>query len=794
MKTLLLFLNTKFYSTAQRLTLLFLICLQVRVVAQSPVVIYAPQSNNLAAGFFIPNSTASLAYSRAAFFIHRQELAPYANSSITSFSIPIVNNTNTVATVGNFTLYFQNTLNNRIWLPWNFSNAIFGMTTVYAGTLAIPAAGTSFITVNLQTPFLYTGAGMHLAYSWENAGPYTSTGVNAVCTDLFTGLENYGEQYWTMFSNSSLSPPPTIGGYTAWRPAFRFGANKLYSNDAYIVDAHAPGKILSSGNSESTVVFIGNSGTSSAQNVSVSMVSGGDNSYSATQVIPSLAPSSTQSLAFNGFAPTLSGLNTITLSILNADQDLTNNSVVLNQSVTCNEVSAGYLNGQFGGAYFGNGIPAILALPFSTPVTRTLTAIKLKVSNYSNSGNVAVSGVLTNATGSIIATTATVIANSAALLTMPFTTPFVMTPGLNYFYGVEVLTGNAYPIAADISFPLTPAQAFEIPIGGGTPVPLSDDMGNVYGITALFNYVPPVITTTGNKYSCSGSSVTLSATSATGYSWTTGATTNSITVSPVTTNTYYVRTFNSQCNTNASVAVFVSPIPSPSIVGSNTLCEGSTKIYNAVGAWSYTWSSGMVSAQDVIMGGAAGAQIISLSAMNVPCAPVTATFQVQVKAAPKLQIVSPYLTLCNSAVGGKTLQLSGQPLGGVFSGTNVSPSGIVTPGNNGLITAFYSYTNAVNSCSASTLLELPVSSCLGFEGTDATAGRIHVFPNPSADGLFQIQCDDLTELRLLSLDGKNLPVLRPANHLLDARELPPGIYLLEVSTAQAFYRIKLVRE
>jgi hypothetical protein len=649
------------------------------------------------------------------------------------------------------------------------------------------------MTVTLQTPFVYTGAGFNVAYSWENTGPYTNAPVDADCSNIFTGIENYGEQYWTMFSNSSVSAPNNLGGYYFCRPAFKFGGSKLYSNDTYIVDAHVPGKILSSGNSEATIVYVGNSGISSAQNVSVSMVCGGVNSYTATQVIPSIPASSTQSISFNAFNPTLSGLNTISLSILNSDQSLQNNAVSLNQSVTCNEVCSGFNSNGYSGAYFSGGMPDILAIPFTSPITRTLTSIKLRVSNYPNSNTVTVSGVLTDATGSIIATTNTFIASAAALMNMPLTSPYVMSPNVKYYYGVQVDDWNAYPIAADVATPLTPAQAFEIPIGGGTPIPLLDDMGYVYGVSAVFNYSAPAITTTGNKYSCAGSAVTLTATSVTGYSWATGATTNSLIVYPVITSTYYVRTFNTQCNTNASVAVFVSPIPSPSIVGSPTICQGSSKVYNALGAWSYTWDSGSNATQDVFTASQSGIQSITLSASNVPCPPVSASFQVQVKPAPSLQIISPYPTLCNTAVGGKTLQLTGQPLGGVFSGSNVSSTGVITPSANGVLTAFYSYTNVLSTCSATTNIQLSVSNCTGLE-SNLLSGGIKVYPNPSSDGLFQIEMPEGAEIKLYGLDGRCVPVMLRDASTLDASALASGVYLLEIKSESNLYQVKLIKQ
>ena len=101
----------------------------------------------------------------------------------------------------------------------------------------------------------------------------------------------------------------------------------------------------------------------------------------------------------------------------------------------------------------------------------------------------------------------------------------------------------------------------------------------------------PTITPSGATAICQNSSVQLTASGATSYSWSTGATTPTISVSAA--NTYTVKAIN-QCGTASnSVAVTVNPLPTVTATSNTTsLCTGSTATLTANGANTYTWSTG----------------------------------------------------------------------------------------------------------------------------------------------------------------------------------------------------------
>jgi gliding motility-associated-like protein len=94
-----------------------------------------------------------------------------------------------------------------------------------------------------------------------------------------------------------------------------------------------------------------------------------------------------------------------------------------------------------------------------------------------------------------------------------------------------------------------------------------------------------------NATICAGTSTILTATGATNYTWTTGATTSSINVSPVSLTTYSVVGETAGCTGTTSASVYVNSTPTLS-VNNPTLCQGENATLTANGANSYTWSTG----------------------------------------------------------------------------------------------------------------------------------------------------------------------------------------------------------
>ncbi len=115
----------------------------------------------------------------------------------------------------------------------------------------------------------------------------------------------------------------------------------------------------------------------------------------------------------------------------------------------------------------------------------------------------------------------------------------------------------------------------------------------------------PTVTVTGNTALCNSSTVDLSAPSGfSSYAWSTGATTQNITVS--TAGSYTVVVSNGGCTSPASDAIVVTTVavpakPSIVITGSTALCNGAFAVLSApTGFSNYVWSNGELTRQIVV--------------------------------------------------------------------------------------------------------------------------------------------------------------------------------------------------
>ncbi|MCW3072123.1 MAG: hypothetical protein JWO44_2013 [Bacteroidetes bacterium] len=109
--------------------------------------------------------------------------------------------------------------------------------------------------------------------------------------------------------------------------------------------------------------------------------------------------------------------------------------------------------------------------------------------------------------------------------------------------------------------------------------------------TATVSVLPSPNVTVNPASICAGQAAILSAAGASTYSWSTGAATNSISVSPSTTTSYSVSGTSSGCADTAFALVTVNPLP-VLVVNSASICNGQTATLTASGAASYSWSTG----------------------------------------------------------------------------------------------------------------------------------------------------------------------------------------------------------
>lgn len=122
-------------------------------------------------------------------------------------------------------------------------------------------------------------------------------------------------------------------------------------------------------------------------------------------------------------------------------------------------------------------------------------------------------------------------------------------------------------------------------------------VSNSNGCTRTGSYTVNVINNPvafiGDSTVCSNTSLNLSATGGTSYLWNTGATSSSISVSPIQYTLYTVTvTNNNICSATHSFPVYINSTPTASITGDFYACENESTIITASIGNSYLWSTG----------------------------------------------------------------------------------------------------------------------------------------------------------------------------------------------------------
>jgi len=151
-------------------------------------------------------------------------------------------------------------------------------------------------------------------------------------------------------------------------------------------------------------------------------------------------------------------------------------------------------------------------------------------------------------------------------------------------------------------------------------------------ITVTVNALPatPTITASGPTSFCTGGSVTLTSSAATGNVWSTNATANSINVNTSGSYTVTVTDANSCSSTSNATVVNVSNAPLPTINASATqACSGDSVVVTSSSADSYLWSNGLTTQSITIV----ATETVSVTTTNANAcngvgtsAPITITF------------------------------------------------------------------------------------------------------------------------------------------------------------------------
>ena len=320
---------------------------------------------------------------------------------------------------------------------------------------------------------------------------------------------------------------------------------------------------------------------------------------------------------------------------------------------------------------------------------------------------------------------------------------------------------------------------------GGTDNNLSNNNNTQqFSIVNNFAFNAPSGTT------CQGSAIVLTASGATSYSWSTGATTASVSLNPAVTTIYTVTGFFGLCSVPKSATLTVQTPPILT-VNKTHVCEGMSSLITASGANSYTWSSGETTAAiNVTL--FVNTQYTVTGASSAGCT-TAQVYNILIDPLPTATLFPGHVSCATCSDATITASASGGTSPYTYSWT---------PGNNTTETAgdleIGCYTVTITDALGCSIED---AACVSFDtgnfsqGLHSTSSK--VWPNPTT-GVFSIDFADgnLRKIEVINVVGELLynKETPSAHFTIDLSAYADGIYYLRVKTNELVEVIKIVKQ
>ncbi|WP_430403559.1 PKD domain-containing protein [Fluviicola sp.] len=308
---------------------------------------------------------------------------------------------------------------------------------------------------------------------------------------------------------------------------------------------------------------------------------------------------------------------------------------------------------------------------------------------FPTSGTITLYSIVTDACGNQVTNSRTVTVTPGTPPTIAAGGPTTFCAGGSVVLTSSSATGNTWSTGATTqSITVTTGGSYTVSVLGGGGC-TSTSTATVVTVTPL--PATPTITPSGPTSFCSGGSVTLTSSSATGNTWSTGATTQSITVS--SSGTYSLTVSASGCTSaSASTTVTVNPLPAvPTITagGPTTFCAGGSVTLTSSSATGNTWSTGATTQSITVT--TSGSYTVTVS--NGSCSATSTATTVTVNPLPAVPTIaaSGSTTFCT---GGSVTLTSSSATGNTWStGATTQSITVTTSGS-------YTVTVSNGSCSS----------------------------------------------------------------------------------------------
>ncbi len=300
-----------------------------------------------------------------------------------------------------------------------------------------------------------------------------------------------------------------------------------------------------------------------------------------------------------------------------------------------------------------------------------------------------------------------------------------------------VVTVNSGAICSGNSFTMIPSGATTYSYSSGSDIvsPTATTSYTVTGETAgcatdavssvTVIALPVVTAASSNTSICIGNSATLTAAGATNYTWTSGGTASTETVTPTSASVYTVTGESNGCSNIATVAVNVSTvIPTVTAVSSSSaVCAGSSATLTAGGANAYTWSTGGNATTEVVTPSTPSSYTVT---GDLNGCTNTAIVSVGVNQGPTVTASASQSTLCLDGSNGPSI-LTASTTASAYTWSNGANT--LTTSVTPTLTTTYTVTATQAGCSSNALVTVTVFDCTGIK--ELTNDNISIFPNPT---------------------------------------------------------------
>lgn len=420
-------------------------------------------------------------------------------------------------------------------------------------------------------------------------------------------------------------------------------------------------------------------------------------------------------------------------------------------------------------AVYSNGVQLEPGITYSAGAF-----FKTEYFGYSNWSNLNIA-----ITPSQSATNATVIATQAPALSGPY----------------KLISGTFQVASSGIYYLAINATG----TSGSAPYISIDDVFINIPCTQASGNTPTVSLSASTQTICLGDAVSLNATGADTYAWSTGASGANTSDTPLMPNTVVYTVIGTNtltgCTNSQSVSVLVNPAPTVNAFASApSVCPGETSYLSATGANSYAWNVGQTGAV-INVNPTSTTSYSVIGTNNFGC---TSTGVVTVSVKPLPTIVASSSNLSSACIGDQVTLTAN---GGVTYNWYSSSSSQLYSGNPVVIIMQTSSTFTVvgtgaNGCSAKATVTQAVDICQSITENGAALNGLSVYPNPTTS-MFTVELKSglISSLQVTDVTGRVIMSTNVNNTKSEVNldGFSSGVYYVKINSDNNFSVVRVVK-